>query len=289
MSELVGVVLGTQAPALFGALGSRGAELLLGFGAAAVLTLAAASAGLAVGVVLRRRMRGGALAACRPVPADRVREGMPAILEAPRDGGMRRSAGMVRAVHRRYFALAVDTETAPVAIGSPLFVTVADDSAAYRFAAAVTDRRVVDGVPTLYVRRPVWVERVQRRAFHRVPVHLPTAVLLRPAEGREPAVHRAVVQDLSAGGVRLAVPVAAPIGTRLRVRLPVEGLGEPGFEARVQRCDATPAGARFAYVLGCEFVCIAEETREAVLRHCFDVERRQRSSSAPSAGSAAAD
>lgn len=225
-----------------------------------------------------------------------IHEGMPAHLEVITREGLRQGTAIVRAVHHRVIALSMPTDPQgnTIEIGTPLMVGLVGETAAYRFQTSVQDRRIVGGVPTLFVPCPPWIERVQRRAFFRVPVHLPTVVspLATSAEneetGVETPVYRAVIEDLSGGGIRLKMTQPLTSGTRLRIRLPLyiyeedsavsNSLETVTFEARVLLCRFPSGAAQSSPTqpvrLHCEFLYISEEARNLIIRYCETVQRR---------------
>lgn len=234
--------------------------------------------GSRVGWRLRRKWLAAhiqALKEGRVVPSNVIRDGQMASLEVCTAGGLRRGTSEVRAVARRHIALLQpeDVEGKCFPMGAPMQVTVAGETAAFRFQSSIVDRRYVAGELMLYVQRPPWVERVQRRAFFRVAVHLPTSVTLLGSSLNECQVLRGVIDNLSGGGFRILLPAVPPLGARLLIRLPIDPLGEAAFEARVLRCVSSRRAAPLCVRAQCEFVRLSEEARENILRYCFSVER----------------
>lgn len=234
--------------------------------------------GFRIGWRLRRKWLAAHLQALeegRVVPSNVIRDGQVASLEICTASGPRRGTSQVRAVTRRHIALLQpgDVERKCLPIGAPMQVTVAGETAAFRFQSSIVDRRYVAGELMLYVQRPPWVERVQQRAFFRVAVHLPTSVTLLGSSLNECQVLRGVIDNLSGGGFRILLPAEPPPGARLLVRLPIEMLGEAALEARVLRCVSPRRAAPSCVRAQCEFVRLSEEARENILRYCFSVER----------------
>jgi c-di-GMP-binding flagellar brake protein YcgR len=205
-----------------------------------------------------------------------LREGMSATLEIHHGGELRRIRAFVRVLERKMIALTLegDAESAYLRIGTPVRVMVADVSAAYRFHSCVRDRRKVAEIPTIYLERPPWMEKVQQREFYRVPVQIPTSVILIGGSMQDQTSYRGMIVDLSAGGVRLAISRECAPGMRLRLRLPMEETESIGLEARVVACHPWQPDGPFCCLAHCEFLYMPEETRSLLIRRCFDLECR---------------
>jgi c-di-GMP-binding flagellar brake protein YcgR len=205
-----------------------------------------------------------------------LQEGMPATLEVQQGGAPHRFRAILRAIERKVITLSLeaDTEPALLRIGTPVRITVAGVSAAYRFHSCVRDRRRVGEIPMLCLERPHWVEKVQRREFYRVPVHIPTSVTAIGDSTQEPVSHRGMILDLSVGGARLAISREYAPGMRLRLRLPMAEMESIGLEARVVACRPWQTDGPFPCLAHCEFLFMPEETRSLLMRSCFDLERR---------------
>jgi c-di-GMP-binding flagellar brake protein YcgR len=233
-----------------------------------------------VGVRLYRRWSTDRLEAFRDgewVAPAIVEAGLPVVLETPTASGLRASRSDIRSVQKRWIALTAPADQeAPVAVGTPLSVTIRGDTALYRFHTIVLDRRVTDGVPALYVEKPARIEKVQRREHFRVGVHLPTVLGVLAPGDQEGAPIRGDIDNLSGGGFRVALPAALSAGAIVRVRLPVVTLLDYSFEARVIRCaDARDFGP-MRYRASCEFIRLPEETRNLIVSYCFEVQRESR-------------
>lgn len=215
------------------------------------------------------------MAHSRIVSPNSIPQGTAAFIEIPTPAGIERIAGTVQAIQPRGVVIIVPVsrfETA-LAPGTPLTVVATVHFAAYRFYASVVECRIINDARTVYLTRPQWVERVQRRNYVRVPVKLPTIVSpMRPSPD-ENALIRGVIYNLSGGGAGVATPMALPQGTLIRVRVPLPIIGEAGFDARVMRCSPLEGDDSFHYLLQCEFLYIPEETRSLIINYCFDVER----------------
>lgn len=209
-----------------------------------------------------------------------VAEGMSATLETPTATGMGCFRSVVRSVERRWIALAApDDAESGIGVGAPVSVRVLGETAVYLFHSAVVDRRCVNGVSTLYVEKPIQVEKVQRRAHFRVAVHLPAVLNVIQAGTEASAPLRGDIDNLSGGGFRMALPAAVPEGSVVRVRLPVVTLLGYSFEARVIHCSEARDFGPMRYRARCEFIHLPEETRNLIVSYCFDVQREMRDGS----------
>lgn len=215
------------------------------------------------------------MASGRIVTPDCIPRETAVFIEIPTPSGIKCVTGTIQVIQPRGMVIAMpfsrfETAFAP---GTPLIVTATVRFAAYRFHASVVECRMGNGVWTVYLTRPKWVERVQRRNYVRVPVKLPTIISpVRPSSEGDTLI-RGVIHNLSGGGAGVATPVALPRGTLIRVRVPLPITGEAGFDARIIRCSPLEGNDSFRYLVQCEFLYIPEETRSLIINYCFDVER----------------
>jgi c-di-GMP-binding flagellar brake protein YcgR len=204
-------------------------------------------------------------------------EGAPAAIQVPSGTGLWSGSSVVRAIEKRWITLTAPSEDSErLVVSMPVAVTIQGESALFRFQSRIADRKVVDGVPTLVVAKPVWMEKVQRREYFRIGVHLPTALTLRGAENGESV--RGTIDNLSAGGFRIAVNEKLQDGAVFRVRIPAEALSGYTFDARVIRCTAARDFGPLRYRAHCEFLHLTEDNRSLIVSYCFDVQREMRQS-----------
>jgi c-di-GMP-binding flagellar brake protein YcgR len=190
------------------------------------------------------------------------------------DTDCRRSGhGTMRAVTGRYVELDVEPRLLPARIGAPLQVMLTSPTAAYRFHSYVVDHRADDGRLIIIVSRPPWLERVQRRRNFRIPCELPAILAPVPAQIAENPCYRCTIYDLSATGMSLGTPIEFDTGRVLRVPIPIPEGGEMPVEMKVVRIS----GARcteLPYTLHCEFASLPDESRNELMRQCFEMEMR---------------
>ncbi len=211
------------------------------------------------------------------VSPDLLTEGSPCSLQMPAGSGLWSGDSLIRAIERKWIALAAPSnESAPLAVGIPLCVTVPSAAALFRFYATVVDKRIVEGVPTIFVAKPEWVEKIQRREHFRVAANLPSILSLIDPGADAGKSMRGTIADLSAGGFRMAVPEPLRDGAIVRVRLPVEALAGYSFEARVVRCVAAHDFGPHRYRTQCQFLHLTEDTRNLIVAYCFEAQREIR-------------
>ena len=208
------------------------------------------------------------------VTADRIREGWTATIELPTQRGSSRLQASIASADRNYVALSIsDVPSAAVAAGTPLRLFVVGDTAAYWFASIARDYVVRNDIKTLYVERPAWIEKVQRREHFRVAARITATLSTIESVAELSQMLRGEVQDISAGGFAIALPAQISPGTRVRLRLASETIGECSYEARVVRSAATPYPGPFRYRAHCELMHLTPENREAIIAYCFSAQR----------------
>jgi c-di-GMP-binding flagellar brake protein YcgR len=134
--------------------------------------------------------------------------------------------------------------------------------------------------PALLLGWPARQDRVQRRNHVRVDVMVQVDVWIRATEGTKVGEEArrigAVSIDLSAGGVRLALPEPLEVDTQVRVQLRLPDGEAANVEARVLRigetAEAKPSARHWAAV---EFVGMLESVRKEITRYVFDIQRDQ--------------
>jgi c-di-GMP-binding flagellar brake protein YcgR len=238
--------------------------------------------GLRAATGMRSRLAAARLrayAAANVCSPDALGAGMTATLEISAPDGIQSLKGQIQAIDRKWIALSVPAkgECLPIAVGAPMKVTVIGDTAVYRFHAGLHDRQHDGHSLTLYVARPRWVEKIQRRQFFRIAVQLP--VVISPADhpGGNITLHRGTIENLSGGGFSVSVSVPLAAGTTIRLRFPADTFSGLSFEARVVRC-APPARRSVprTWYAQCEFIHLPEETRNLIVNYCFEMQRQHR-------------
>lgn len=183
-------------------------------------------------------------------------------------------AGLIEEMDRRWVTVSVPFSEAPrLRPGVSVEIMTPAGSAAYRFTAGVQDRRKREDCLLIFFDRPTWVERVQRRQFFRVPLEVPTIVNRIDAGSPTTTAFRAVLNDLSGGGMTVSVPFRPPFGALLRVRIPLPSLKNSTYEVRVIRSAHAKMSHGGMWAVGCEFLYMEDFIKEQVMRACFEEER----------------
>jgi c-di-GMP-binding flagellar brake protein YcgR len=160
--------------------------------------------------------------------------------------------------------------------GAPLQVLVEGDTAAFQFYAGLQDWQATGETTTFYIDRPLWMAKVQRREYFRVPLREPTMLSTlggRPEESRR---LRALLENVSGGGCSLNLTEPLEAGTCVRLQMPSGSLEGFSFEARILRCLPRLLSGDLPYQAQCEFLPFSEETRCLLVAYCFEQERARR-------------
>lgn len=113
-------------------------------------------------------------------------------------------------------------------------------------------------------------ERMQRREYVRVEVALvPDAVTWIPQPGAEPTPLAARILDLSAGGARLRVPTALPVGAALTLTFRLPGTEPLTLKAEVRRCAPVEGLDPPRWDIGCRFLDVPVRVQEMIVRFVF--------------------
>lgn len=175
---------------------------------------------------------------------------------------------------RRYLTISVPlAEAQRYHPGMSIALMAPAGAAAYQFTATIQQRRKRGDTLLIDIERPAWVERVQRRANFRVPIHLPTSVARIDAESPANTAFRAIMCDLSAGGTTIVVPFKPQRGSLLRLRIPLPSLANASYEVRVLRSAPTRGAQSAMWAAGCEFLLMDEVVQERIMQACFELER----------------
>lgn len=146
-----------------------------------------------------------------------------------------------------------------------------------RFQTVVL-RRNEGSPPGLVLAWPKDLERIQRREAFRVPIELKAEASFQSEGMRDRRGMIGSTLDLSAGGVRLALPEPIAEGTLLDARIAIPGAPAPmqSCMARVVRWgERLEASASSRFWVACEFVQPSEAFRKEVTRFVFDIQREQ--------------
>jgi c-di-GMP-binding flagellar brake protein YcgR len=212
------------------------------------------------------------------VSPELLKEGWQATIQVPAESGLLSLPARIAAIERRWMTLSLLDRNVPASLraGTPALVTVTGETAAFRFHAGIRDGRPPTNDGTLLVQRPVWLEKIQRRANFRVPVSLPAVLSLPEGQDGEFKVYQACVSDFSAGGFRAAMSAELKAGDHARLRISDAALSGFSFDARVIHCEPTRLSASARFLVHCEFLYVTDDLRDRLVAYCFDLQRAAR-------------
>lgn len=178
-------------------------------------------------------------------------------------------------VDRRYLIVITNlngSEFNSLPIGCTVEGTAVLSKAAYLFTCTLADRRLDEVLATLYLTRPPYLLRVQRRKFYRVPVDI-GIVFTVSGSNEDPA--SGTVVDISAGGLRVITSKAVRAGALVKLRLPlITYAGDPICNARVLVSrPMSGVTSRGRYLLQLELLDTTEALRDAIVALVFATQR----------------
>lgn len=161
----------------------------------------------------------------------------------------------------------------PVGSGADVILKQYAQGATFEGETRVVDRDDQDE-PSLMVAVPERVKRIQRRNFVRVPCDLDAEIfVLDVPEGEVPSGSLdGTLEDISAGGVQLAVDRRLPLFTEIELvfTLPVIDRTLRDVFGEVVRVPDQPEAP---YSLGVEFTSITENNRNDIIQYVYERQR----------------
>jgi len=209
------------------------------------------------------------------VPASFLHSGFPVKIHILSHQNEPEIHGVMEWLDRRW--IRIQTEYVPrsrLKAGLPLEITVVGDTFIYRFNTLLGDENQSENATVLSVRKPDWMERVQRRSYFRIPLNIPAVVNRINTSMERMYPIRCKINDLSGGGIRISSKEGLEIGMQVRIHFPVEIMNGASFEARVLKCDEADNNAEFPFRVHCEFLYISEDTRNNIINYCFCVQKK---------------
>ncbi len=159
--------------------------------------------------------------------------------------------------------------------GTPIHAVVAVRSALLYFETKVKDcRRSASGL-SVFVARPPSLYRLQRREYFRVPVELPALVSICGHSSLNDLMLRGKLDNLSAGGFRIALPTRLDRDTSVQVMFQDAELQRASFKALVRSSTVADRRDALPFTAQCEFVDIDEATRNEIVNYCFRIEKEE--------------
>ncbi|MDT8900174.1 flagellar brake protein [Anaeroselena agilis] len=159
--------------------------------------------------------------------------------------------------------------------GRKLSIRVAADSCAYLFNANLL-QTVEDPIPLWIISPPADLKKIQMRSYVRI--HDVLDVKLELIEEQDGSlVIATLTKDISAGGLRVALNKPLPPGAKLKITLPLPGVGTIETLGEVIR-DIPPEEPGERHAAAIEFKDIKERERGEIVKYIFrkQVERRKK-------------
>ncbi len=163
-----------------------------------------------------------------------------------------------------------DGQYVPLRKGEQVEVLYYYDKDIYKFYTAVVDRKV-DGIPVILLAYPKEVFKVQRRRFVRIPI----VCIIEYAKLEESLKYKAlkaVMVDLSGGGMRVKLSEQVNLGDKLKAAIPI-GADLLEVNGEVVRIEKDADDKR--NICGISFVDLEDRVREKIIRHIFQKMREQ--------------
>jgi c-di-GMP-binding flagellar brake protein YcgR len=163
-----------------------------------------------------------------------------------------------------------DGQYVPLRKGEQVEVLYYYDKDIYKFYTTVVDRKV-DGIPVILLAYPTEVFKVQRRRFVRIPI----VCIIEYAKLEESLKYKAlkaVMVDLSGGGMRVKLSEQVNLGDKLKAAIPI-GADLLEVKGEVVRIEKDADDKR--NICGISFVDLEDRVREKIIRHIFQKMREQ--------------
>lgn len=140
----------------------------------------------------------------------------------------------------------------------------------YKFYTVVTDRKI-DTIPLILIALPEEVFKVQRRMFVRVPI-VCNIDYSKLENQSNPKRFKAIMVDLSGGGMRIKFSEEVTLKSKILAYLPVgkEQLILKGEVVRVEKDEDKKRN-----VCGINFIDLDERSREKLIKFIFQIMRDQ--------------
>lgn len=161
--------------------------------------------------------------------------------------------------------------------GTQINVYFSRENDIYMFKAEVTERKLTEPVPMLYVRPISPIEKIERRSFFRMDCRLPVQYhVIDPCEKNtdEPKpLIKCYTRDISGGGVCLLTETAYEVGTDIQAYLMLER--EICFVGTVVRTIKTKEKGKILYETGIVYKHIDNKDREKIISFVFETQRER--------------
>lgn len=163
-----------------------------------------------------------------------------------------------------------DGQYVPLRRGEQVEVIYYHEKDIYKFYTVVEDRKM-DGIPVILLSYPKEVFKVQRRKFVRVPIVCTIEYSKIEASLKYNSL-KAIMVDLSGGGMRIKLSDSVNLGDKLKAVIPL-GTDQIEVKGEVVRVEKELEGKR--NICGISFIDLDERTREKLIKIIFQVMRDQ--------------
>lgn len=160
-------------------------------------------------------------------------------------------------------------------IGRTIQAKIVSERIPYMFDASLL-RYISDQIPLWEISRPEQVVKVQMRENVRLGIILSVSLTLMDVE-REGKVIKTLTRDISAGGMLVVLPESLPIGTKVKVHLPLSKFLVVDAEGEVNRVMPPSTDAE-RLSAGIKFINLDEKMQNQIIRYIFakEAEIRQK-------------
>jgi len=186
----------------------------------------------------------------------------------------------IQDITEEYIAISIPIKTGeylPLSKGAIIDVIYYEDENCYKFQSCVIGRKF-ENIPILLIAKPTEIKKIQRRKYVRIPLintvkykNLKNEPRTNPSTVPQSEYLRAVLVDLSGGGMRVKVSEEIKLNDFLLVSLTIdkEEITIVGQAMRIVKDDE----GRFSCGLSFEF--LDNLTRERIIKFTFQLMREQ--------------
>lgn len=189
----------------------------------------------------------------------------------------------VEDVSNTYISIAAPLEggvVVPFSSGSKVRVQFEQPDALYSFVSTVVFRRSVETLRIYDLALPDEVSRSQRRQLFRLSLVLPVeyAITFLPEENLTivPGIYeKAIIRDISGGGVRLVTDLQLPKSTKMNIKLLLEE-SDLTLTGEIVNIHEQGDQEKERYSYGVKFVDLDYNTQDQIVSFIFEEQRRRR-------------
>ena len=166
-----------------------------------------------------------------------------------------------------------NSEIVPLRKGTVLKVFYTGQRAAYKFKSQIIDR-FKEPIPTLIIKYPQEVNRIQRRDYFRLEYQLDLKYCLVDEEGSNISdFHETVTCDISGGGIRMVLNEELEVNTIIKLFITgIPQIEQDSIIGEIVNIYDSISGK----AAGVEFVDITAKTQDEIVGWLFDKQREMR-------------